>query len=231
MDVLVIQRLARGATFASYRGLGRPASADVRVGTIDDWVRLSRTLETAPVHELQRHVFVIEGGGGRSDLSLCGYPGFGIWIYRSARVFLSVRCGPVGEKANASHLHNDQLAVELSIDRDRRICDPGSYVYTPLPERRNQYRSVHAHFTPCVDGEEPGRLDYGLFKIVNFVEGEVLYFGKEGFVGRHRGFDLPVTRRVELQDDAVVITDHCQRLLSPMAEPPPFSPGYGVRQV
>ena len=59
--------------------------------------------------------------------------------------FVAVR---VAENGLGGHAHNDQLCLELNLDGEDLIVDPGSYIYTAIPSIRNQYRSVTAHFVP-----------------------------------------------------------------------------------
>jgi hypothetical protein len=121
--------------------------------------------------------------GAWERVKLRGYPDFGVYLYQSARVFLSIRCGNVGPRSVGSHAHNDQLGIDLSVDGRDLIRDPGSYVYTALPERRNEYRSVRAHFAPAIAGREPAVLSAGLFDIGRGARAQCLAFDEAGFVG------------------------------------------------
>ena len=123
-------------------------------------------------------------------------------------MFLAIRCGAIGQEGNGGHAHNDQLSLELNVDGEDWILDPGTYLYTPLPKRRNQYRSVKAHFAPrLINGKEPGRLDLGLFQLGDQAKGKCLYFGLEGFIGVHWGYGEPVYRMVRLTKERMVVTD------------------------
>jgi hypothetical protein len=163
-------------------------------------------------------------------------------VVQSPRLFLAVRCGSIGQRGNGGHAHNDQLHVELVIDGVPCTTDPGTYVYTPLPERRNEYRSVRAHFAPSrARGGEPSDLSVGLFYLGDDPRAEVLAFGRQGFIGTHRGFGAPIYRVVEIDRSGVRIVDHFHEALVrlPWPEsgkavgPAPgpavaFSPGYGL---
>ena len=188
--------------------------------------------------------FLLPGEGVTEVLRLAAYPDFGLYIWRSERMFLSVRCGSIGLNGRGAHAHNDQLAVELNIDGEDWIADPGSYLYTPLPERRDEYRSVKAHFAPRLGDREPGNLKLGLFWLGDEAKAEALRFDADGFVGLHRGFGAPVYREVLLSAEAIRVRDvvddggaDAEKIVVRAAgEVPaalgldvPFSPGYGLR--
>lgn len=205
---------------------------------VSPWPRL----DTLP--EEGRRIEIVPGGKGlRDGLECLAWPDFGYYLLRSRRLWLGVRCGAIGQNGRGGHAHNDQLAVELSIDGVDWIVDPGTWIYTPLPDERNRYRSARAHFVPHEQGKEPGRLDLGLFWLGDEAKACCRHFGMDGFVGEHRGYGFPVVRRVTVEDERVVVIDggpgsgtetvvvaslaDVRRLLVPGA--PPFSPGYGKR--
>ena len=175
-------------------------------------------------------------------LTCVGYPDFGLWIFRSRRLFLSVRCGPSrGAGASGSHAHNDQLALELAIDGDDWIADPGSYLYCLPIAQRNSWRSVRAHAAPQWTDREPGSLDAGNFQLVDKSHAQCLFFGPQGFVGEHRGFPELVRRSIHLSGNVIRISDFgtpervgklvCRTRAEVLAVFPssvPFSPGYGL---
>jgi hypothetical protein len=153
-------------------------------------------------------VILAPGAGGlRDGLSLSAYPEFGFYLFRSRRVWLGVRCGPIGQNGRGGHAHNDQLSIELCIDGIDWLCDPGSYLYTPLPKIRNAYRSVGAHAAPRSGLREPGSLQLGLFWLGNEAHARCLYFGLDGFCGEHSGFGFPIRRRIVVADDRIVVID------------------------
>ena len=188
--------------------------------------------------------FVLPDADLTENLHLAAYPDFGLYIWRSERLFLSVRCGPIGLNGRGAHAHNDQLAVELNIDGVDWIADPGSYLYTPLPARRDEYRSVKAHFAPRLGDREPGNLKLGPFWLGDEARAEALRFDASGFVGRHHGFDVPVYREVTLSAGTIRVRDviddggadvekvvvrKADEVRSALGPEVPFSPGYGLR--
>jgi len=146
-----------------------------------------------------------------SDMYLIAYPDFGVYIYRSPCLFLAIRCGSIGQAETGAHAHNDQLSIELSIDDEDIVRDPGTYVYTSSPRLRNLFRSTFAHFTPKKgEGMEQNPLPDGLrrlFILEHKTTARCLYFGHDGFVGTHKGFGDPVFRVVLLGPQALTILD------------------------
>lgn len=180
-----------------------------------------------------------------NELSTFAYPDFGIYIWKSKRFFLSVRCGPVGQNGNGGHAHNDQLAIELQIDGEDWVADPGTYVYTSSPKERDMYRSVHAHAAPKCGLQEPARLDLGLFRIDDKSQSRCLGFSLDGFEGAHNGYGVPLRRCIKFQTgkirilDMMLIRENIEVQPVIITDPKslqmhwklnlPFSPGYGIK--
>jgi len=140
---------------------------------------------------------------------------------------------------NGGHAHHDQLSPELCLDGRDVIVDPGTYLYSALAERRNEYRGALAHFAPqaeerAVQGNGPG-----LFQMRDRAGAQCLYFGPHGFAGYHVGYGIPVWRVIEITAASIRIIDGIKggrlRELTPACgyrcgwrESPRFSPGYGI---
>jgi len=166
------------------------------------------------------------------------YPEFGIFIYRNQQFFLAIRCGPIGRNGRGGHAHNDQLAIELNISGIDWIVDPGTYVYTSAPDKRNLYRSVNSHFAPQYEGQEPASLSKGLFALGDTAQAKVLWADPSSFMGVHYGFGFPVYRYIELEESRIRVRDtyHCklnrdQKKSFEQIKAPirfvPYSPSYG----
>ena len=165
------------------------------------------------------------------DLRVYAYTGMGLYIWKSDRLHLIVRCGEVGQNGSGGHSHNDQLSLTLTLDGKTIIADPGSYLYTPDPVMRNKFRGTASHFTPQpVSGMEQNEWENGqrgLFSIKkDRTKAQVLYFGRDGIIMRHDGFGTPVWRVVELYHDGIVVTDYGMDLKH-WKNPKIFSNGYG----
>jgi hypothetical protein len=234
LDGSIIQQLAAGTVLPRPRHHPRAFSPQpARMSDDAVWERLCmRSMTVGPELRTAVQVHLPEPTTVQALVPIA-YPDFGLYIFRSECMYLAVRCGPIGQAGNGGHAHNDQLAVELQVNGQDWLLDPGTYLYTPLPRSRDAYRSVQAHFAPRIDGTEPGRIDIGLFALGNEARAECLYFGPRGFAGRHRGYGAFVYRLVELHQAGPRIVDFAEgglKLSAPLSlNPPPYSPAYGVR--
>jgi hypothetical protein len=169
--------------------------------------------------------------GATNNPCRLGFPDFGLFIYRSSRFFLSIRCGSIGQEGVGGHDHFDQLSIELWADGVDFAQDPGSGVYTASPTIRNAYRSASAHASPQIEGREPGSLDGGAFRLKGARAGSCLHFSANGFVGAHDGFGNEVRRAIVLQPNGILMIDyvtHGEFHLSKKHHVlPAFSPAYG----
>ncbi len=216
------------------------AARDVRVGDDAVFNELAGHARDATNDHRRTVTIAVDGGGLLDGLEQVAYPDFGFWLFRSQRLWLGVRCGPIGQQGNGGHAHNDQLGIELSIDGTDWLRDPGTYIYTAAPEQRNAYRAAAAHTGPSYADREPARLDIDLFTLGGESEARCEYWGPKRFAGQLRS---PGGRRlgciVEVRGDAVVVRhwsvgaplagahgdDVDWRALRPNV---PFSPGYGL---
>ena len=145
-----------------------------------------------------------------TQLRLSGYPDFGLYIFRSARVFMAVRCGNVARSGRGGHAHNDLLSFELSIDGIPVIVDPGTYCYSSLPDMRNKFRSTAMHNTLAIRGKEQNACELGLkglFYLKDSANAEMMEFTGNVLEGRHKGFGEFHTRRIELFSDRIEAAD------------------------
>jgi len=236
VDAEIVSMLARGRHLPllpvdERRAAGHVAIAD-HAGDRSDFARFPDAPDAI-------YDFPVPGGGAQSGLTCVTFPDFGIYVYRSARVFVTVRCGGTHAAGITGHAHNDQLSVELWIDGHPIARDPGTYLYTSLPFRRDQYRSVRAHFAPKVGDEEQGRMDTGLFNLPPSGNARCVVYEAQRFVGYYSGYSVPVWREVVIGEQCVQIRDYgtatttrnaaeasCTVNRSPL-ESPAFSSGYG----
>jgi hypothetical protein len=183
-------------------------------------VRIGEHLPTVEGHT---ETLAFSGDSLREELKCYAYPDFGVYIFRSNRLYMTVRCGSVGQRGNGGHAHSDQLSIELLIDGEALLQDPGTYLYTPLPERRNQYRSHNVHAAPQLE-REPANFSI-LFQMLDTFHAKCLYFGEQGFAGTIQVSEKTVTRRIAILDDKIEITDSGGNDFVPKSLP--MSNGYG----
>jgi len=115
------------------------------------------------------------------EILLYSYPDFGLYLFVSDSIYLAIRCWPGKKPYVMSHMHLDQFAVELVVDGNEIISDPGSYIYTPLPMERWKYRSDEAHFTPLVSGSIENWEKLDPFSLITLKPAYPTYFGLHGF--------------------------------------------------
>ena len=145
------------------------------------------------------------------SLKLSAYPEFGLYVYHSGRFYWAVRCGPVGQRGNGGHSHNDQLSFELAVDDEPVFIDPGTYLYTPVPNQRNRFRSTAMHNTLAIPGIEqnpwnPGT--YGLFSVIaDNTKAEAKTVRPNVFCGEHHGYGVTHRRTMEYKEGSIFVTD------------------------
>ncbi|MBT3906795.1 MAG: alginate lyase family protein [Rhodospirillaceae bacterium] len=240
IDATIIGGLADGTTAPSSLAAGAlPPAQDRPITTVGD-------LDGAPPQTSREVVITLPDTGPLFGLKNAAYPEFGLYLWWSRRLFLSVRCGGLNNDGLGAHAHNDQLSVELQIDGVDWLADPGSYIYTPTPKHRNLYRSAIAHNGPKLPDIEPARLDLGLFKLEDSSDAKCLHFEGTGFFGYYTGYGVPVSRLIAIGRDRIVIRDSfgsvrpapadsaesvdvtsANELRNALAVAIPFSPGYG----
>lgn len=160
------------------------------------------------------------------------YPDFGLYLYKSKRLYLVIRCGPVGLNGVGAHAHNDPLSLELWLDGQPIVVDGGSYIYTPLPERRNEFRSIKAHFSPRIEGRESGNMQLNVFQLGNEAQARCSYFHDAEFVGHYLLGDDRICRKITIEPDTVRVVDWVVGGGALMQLDPsslPYSSGYGWR--
>jgi len=164
------------------------------------------------------------------------WPDFGLYIWNHGTLRVIMRCGSVGQNGNGGHGHSDQLSLTIDLDGRPLVIDPGTGVYTPQPEVRNQFRSASAH-SGIVGDRNPDRWlggRWGLFSMEDRSRGTVESCDQHGGVFTHAGFGKPVRRTVAFHDGDLDITDdlqaagpqaYAQFILSPEVQATPVDGG------
>lgn len=137
---------------------------------------------------------------GRREHKICypsgkAYRDVGYYIMRNEKDYMLINCGPVGTDGKGGHAHNDKLAFTLMLDGLDIFVDPGIYTYTASQYFRNSYRSVKAHNTLCLGGEEQNRWGFAnpWWGVLEETKCECLKWKtsdtKDIFIGRHHAYE------------------------------------------
>lgn len=89
-----------------------------------------------------------------ADIGSIAFQDAGWYIMRNNKDYMMISCGPNGQNGVGGHAHNDKLSLELCIDGEDIIVDPGTPAYTADPAMRNLFRSTAFHNTVMINGEE-----------------------------------------------------------------------------
>jgi hypothetical protein len=170
--------------------------------------------------------------GATNDLRLAAYPDFGLYILRSDQLFVALRCFDPAVAGIWGHSHDDNLAVELQVGGKDHSTDPGTYVYTSLPEYRDLYRSAVAHNGPRPAGITAIQAD-GAFLVRHLATGRCLHFSRRGISARLDGTGWSAERTILLAEGALHIIDAVSP--GPLSSPvpsdriPTVTNGYGCK--
>lgn len=161
------------------------------------------------------------------DIQSYHYPQSGIYIFKNDLFYLAVCTTPLGQNGNGGHTHNDKLGFELYLNRKSIVRDPGTYLYTPLPEKRNEFRSIYAHNVPVADEKEQNSWNgFGLFALKNDSTCEVISIDQSQLIIKLQYSDIIIYRQFQLSLAKLTITDSCNKKFSHSIFPF-YSNGYG----
>jgi len=104
---------------------------------------------------LYQNEIVFEFDKKLENIKFITYPESGIYICRNELFYLAICITPLGQNNHGGHTHNDKLSFELWYNNKNLVYDPGTYIYTAIPNKRNLFRSVKAHNTPIINEKEP----------------------------------------------------------------------------
>ena len=159
----------------------------------------------------EENTIKLDGSSLLEEIELCSFPETGVYVFKSPRLYLLVNSGANKlHRFNWSHTHNDKLSIELRVDGKDLVVDPGTYLYTAIPERRHEFRKTSAHNTMVVKGKEQARWfdsDFWIFSLVKESESAVFKLEKNtiGLTLKYPG--VRQKRIVEIFDDRIEIRD------------------------
>lgn len=187
--------------------------------------------ETWPFH--QTKTFEFPGQHSLKErLQSSLFPDFQLGILKSDRIYIALAgISNPNQHHSLSHVHNDKGAVELWVDGKDVLLDPGTYLYTPIPERRQEFRSVLAHNTIVVNGQEQNKPLPGIMGLFNMVQQSKMVAveanSTELKIELHIG-PYKHVRLVKVLEQEVQIHDWCTHEFVQQLNPlPHYSNGYG----
>jgi len=164
------------------------------------------------------------------NISYAFFPDFGMLTFRSESMYLNIAFGN-NKKSHHSwgHQHNDKLSVELNVNGRDIFFDPGTYIYTPLPSRRNEFRVTKNHNHINTEEEQNnftiGR--GGLFNLMKDTVVDVLVLNPTCAVLSAKYRDVHHIRKIEILEKSIVITDSCNKEFTQNFNTSLLSNGYG----
>jgi hypothetical protein len=170
----------------------------------------------------------------QSSLKLNYFEDFQLLVFRGENIFLSL-AGISNPKQHHSfgHTHSDKLGISLQVDEEDILVNPGTYLYTPIPSRRIEFRTIKSHNTVSVNGEEqntPLSGSMGLFNVKNETRFNLVFATNNSVVAEITYRDIIHRRKVEIKDHQVVIQDWCNKeFIQNWNNGNPYSNGYGKR--
>ena len=137
---------------------------------------------------------------------------FGLFRLQSDPLQVVFRCGPVGQNGNGGHAHNDQMSFACSLGNQPLVVDPGTYLYTPIPQERNRFRSTEMHNTLSISELEqnqwlPGR--QGLFAMNRIGSARVLRHAERHVEAEYEWSGIRWHRELRVEATEVAGIDQC----------------------
>ena len=174
---------------------------DVRCCETVGWLYGKRRLQSANALPLTQNASVESFSDG----------GVTIVRFDEGHGVLAFDHGPLGFGRLAAHGHADALSVQLYVDGEPVLIDPGTFIYNGDRRMRDKFRSTCAHNTMCVGGRDQSEV---LGPFLWGRKANVSGFALEECEGcitmsaEHDGYSPVCTRRtVEVWGANVVITD------------------------
>ncbi len=151
---------------------------------------------------------------------------FGLVLFRSESVFLSMVLDTTKYAVYTGHTHNDKLSIELMVDGVDITRDSGTYVYTALPTVRDKFRSVNAHNTIHIIGREQNRFN-GVFGMEKQSEAQLIYCCEDCLMAKARYGEVWHIRKIQFDTSQITVTDYATCPFTVAFANKMYSTGYG----
>ena len=112
---------------------------------------------------------------------------FGMYQFINESLSLFIICKNNYNYFNSGHIHDDNLGIDLVVDKTPIITDPGSFCYSRDPTLRSLYKSSKSHFVPrtsnMFNNKQEGE---NLFYTDNFFKAKCEFINNTSFLGKIR---------------------------------------------
>ena len=134
---------------------------------------------------------------------------FGLYHFYNKLFSLFIVCRNEYNYFNSGHIHDDNLSIDLVINKKPVITDPGSFSYASDITKRNFYRSNLAHFVPQCYGIKTIKFsNKNLFYIDQMLKAKCLLLTKNSFLGNINYENKNLFRKVIIEDNGIRVLDY-----------------------
>ena len=228
MESELVQHLAAGRSFTvTEYALNTKAQ-----GSQQDFDAFSANLRAHK--DTQHHKFMVSDGD-TPEGTFVNFEDFGLiaWQHQNYSIYLRAACREnIGSKG---HFHDDQLSIEMTIAGKTILQDPGTFVYTALPEERNLYKSRLKHFP---NGQLSQPLSISPFEPLGIEPVDLTFVGASGFAGMYvvndHGIEDYLALEINEEHISLMTLAHnndaqTDKTTQDIATRITYSPGYGIK--
>lgn len=151
---------------------------------------------------------------------------FGIVVLKGSRLFVGMVVDTAKNAVYLGHTHNDKLSIEVMVNGKYITRDTGGYIYTAAPKIRDKFRSVKAHNTICIEGQEQNPFD-GIWGMKRQARAELLYCDNNRIAAKVRYGDIECLRDISLTDNKIIVNDFANKPFKAVFSNKVYSDGYG----
>ena len=115
---------------------------------------------------------------------------FGLYSFINEDFSLFITCKSNYNFFSSGHLHDDNLGIDLVVNKIPIVTDPGSYCYSRDIKIRSLYKGPKSHFVPrTLSMIKPIDKDEPFFYSKKSIKGECVFINKNNFLGKitHKG--------------------------------------------
>ena len=142
-----------------------------------------------------------------SNIQLDFFRKFGLVSFRNKDMSLFVVCKKHSNYFNSGHKHNDNLSIDLVVNKTAIITDPGSFCYTSNLNLRSAYRNSMSHFTPRTKSMELTESRNLTFYLENEFNADCEYLDNLNFLGSIKYKKTNIFRWIRIDENGLFIKD------------------------